>query len=139
MRSTSTTSITIDGSDKERVMTTERKPTHPGEVLLEDVLRPLGVSITDGAKIARCNAEGPLGARKWPGWVESYDGPSDREGDQHFAGKLVQDAGESRPLGGAEKRTTQRNQIPETASNSSTLVATLVATPSPARRRLAPV
>ena len=32
-------------------MTTERKPTHPGEVLLEDVLRPLGVSITDGAKM----------------------------------------------------------------------------------------
>lgn len=29
---------------------TKRKPTHPGEVLLEDVIRPLGVTITQAAK-----------------------------------------------------------------------------------------
>lgn len=29
---------------------TKRKPTHPGEVLLEDVIKPLGVTITQAAK-----------------------------------------------------------------------------------------
>ena len=29
---------------------TERKPTHPGEVLLEDVIKPLGLTITDAAR-----------------------------------------------------------------------------------------
>ncbi len=28
-----------------------RKPTHPGEVFLKDVLEPLGVTITDAAKM----------------------------------------------------------------------------------------
>lgn len=28
-----------------------RKPTHPGEVFLKDVLEPLGVSITDAAQM----------------------------------------------------------------------------------------
>lgn len=27
-----------------------RKPTHPGQVLLEDVMKPLGITITEGAK-----------------------------------------------------------------------------------------
>lgn len=27
-----------------------RKPTHPGDVLLEDVIKPLGLTITDAAK-----------------------------------------------------------------------------------------
>ena len=27
-----------------------RKPTHPGEVLLEDVIKPLGMTITEAAK-----------------------------------------------------------------------------------------
>ena len=27
-----------------------RKPTHPGEVLLEDVIKPLGITITDAAR-----------------------------------------------------------------------------------------
>ena len=27
-----------------------RKPTHPGEVLLEDVLKPLGLTVTEAAK-----------------------------------------------------------------------------------------
>lgn len=31
-------------------MIPERKPTHPGEVLLEDVIKPLGISIKDAAK-----------------------------------------------------------------------------------------
>lgn len=31
-------------------MTVRRRPTHPGEVLLEDVIRPLGISITQAAK-----------------------------------------------------------------------------------------
>ena len=31
-------------------MTTKRKPTHPGEILLEDVIKPLGVTITQAAK-----------------------------------------------------------------------------------------
>ncbi len=31
-------------------MTGDRKPTHPGEVLREDVLRPLGLSVTEAAK-----------------------------------------------------------------------------------------
>ena len=29
----------------------ERKPTHPGEIFLKDVLEPLNINITDGAKI----------------------------------------------------------------------------------------
>ena len=28
----------------------QRKPTHPGEVLLEDVIKPLGLTITEAAK-----------------------------------------------------------------------------------------
>jgi len=28
---------------------TDRKPTHPGEVLLEDVIKPLGLTITEAA------------------------------------------------------------------------------------------
>jgi len=31
-------------------MTETRKPTHPGEVLLEDVLKPLGMTITLASK-----------------------------------------------------------------------------------------
>ena len=31
-------------------MITGRKPTHPGEVLLEDVIKPLGMTITEAAK-----------------------------------------------------------------------------------------
>ena len=31
-------------------MITTRKPTHPGEVLLEDVIKPLGLSITEAAR-----------------------------------------------------------------------------------------
>ena len=27
-----------------------RKPTHPGEVLLEDVIKPLGLTVTEAAK-----------------------------------------------------------------------------------------
>lgn len=29
----------------------DRKPTHPGEVFLKDVLEPLNINITEGAKI----------------------------------------------------------------------------------------
>lgn len=29
---------------------TKRKPTHPGEVLLEDVIKPLNLTITEAAK-----------------------------------------------------------------------------------------
>jgi len=31
-------------------MTATRKPTHPGEILLEDVIKPLGLTITEAAK-----------------------------------------------------------------------------------------
>lgn len=31
-------------------MMIQRKPTHPGEVLLEDVIKPLGLTITEAAK-----------------------------------------------------------------------------------------
>ena len=27
-----------------------RKPTHPGEILLEDIIKPLGITITEAAK-----------------------------------------------------------------------------------------
>ena len=27
-----------------------RKPTHPGKVLLEDVMKPLGITVTEAAK-----------------------------------------------------------------------------------------
>lgn len=30
---------------------TNRKPTHPGAVLLEDVIKPLGITITEAAKM----------------------------------------------------------------------------------------
>ncbi|MEI7013460.1 HigA family addiction module antitoxin [Leptospira licerasiae] len=28
----------------------KRKPTHPGEILLEDIIKPLGLTITEAAK-----------------------------------------------------------------------------------------
>jgi addiction module HigA family antidote len=31
-------------------MSKKRKPTHPGEVLLEDVIKPLGLSVAEAAK-----------------------------------------------------------------------------------------
>jgi addiction module HigA family antidote len=31
-------------------MVNKRKPTHPGEVLLEDVIKPLGLSVAEAAK-----------------------------------------------------------------------------------------
>ena len=31
-------------------MTTQRKPTHPGEVLREDVIVPLGLTLTEAAR-----------------------------------------------------------------------------------------
>ena len=31
-------------------MLTQRKPTHPGEILREDVIKPLGLTVTDAAK-----------------------------------------------------------------------------------------
>ena len=36
-------------------MITKRKPTHPGEVLLEDIIRPLGLTITEAAKDLKVN------------------------------------------------------------------------------------
>jgi addiction module HigA family antidote len=32
-------------------MIEKRKPTHPGEVLREDVIKPLGLSVTEAAKL----------------------------------------------------------------------------------------
>ena len=29
---------------------TIRKPTHPGEIIREDIIKPLGISVTDAAK-----------------------------------------------------------------------------------------
>lgn len=31
-------------------MNTQRKPTHPGEILREDVIKPLGLTVTEAAK-----------------------------------------------------------------------------------------
>ena len=31
-------------------MHTRRKPTHPGEILREDIIKPLGLTVTDAAK-----------------------------------------------------------------------------------------
>ena len=31
-------------------MVTQRKPTHPGEILREDVIKPLGLTVTEAAK-----------------------------------------------------------------------------------------
>ena len=31
-------------------MITKRKPTHPGEILIEDVIKPLGLTVTEAAK-----------------------------------------------------------------------------------------
>ncbi len=31
-------------------MISKRKPTHPGEVLREDVIKPLGMTVTEAAK-----------------------------------------------------------------------------------------
>jgi addiction module HigA family antidote len=31
-------------------MNTRRKPTHPGEILREDIIRPLGLTVTEAAK-----------------------------------------------------------------------------------------
>ncbi len=31
-------------------MKKNRKPTHPGEVLLEDIIKPLGITITEASK-----------------------------------------------------------------------------------------
>ena len=36
-------------------MTNRRKPTHPGEVFREDVLKPLGLTVTEAAKRLRVN------------------------------------------------------------------------------------
>lgn len=35
---------------KEALIVESRRPTHPGEVLLEDVIRPLGLTVTDAAR-----------------------------------------------------------------------------------------
>ena len=29
---------------------TKRKPTHPGEIIREDIIKPLGITVTDAAK-----------------------------------------------------------------------------------------
>ena len=31
-------------------MTNTRKPTHPGEVIREDIIKPLGITVTEAAK-----------------------------------------------------------------------------------------
>ena len=31
-------------------MNTQRRPTHPGEILREDVIKPLGLTVTETAK-----------------------------------------------------------------------------------------
>jgi addiction module HigA family antidote len=31
-------------------MNTRRKPTHPGEILREDIIKPLGLTVTEAAK-----------------------------------------------------------------------------------------
>jgi len=35
---------------EENIMSKTRKPTHPGEVIKEDILKPLNISVTDAAK-----------------------------------------------------------------------------------------
>ena len=34
----------------ESVMVTQRKPTHPGEILREDIIKPLGLTVTEAAR-----------------------------------------------------------------------------------------
>jgi addiction module HigA family antidote len=40
----------ITGTITEEADMRKRRPTHPGEVLLEDVIKPLGITITEAAK-----------------------------------------------------------------------------------------
>ena len=40
----------ITGTTTEEADMRKRRPTHPGEVLLEDVIKPLGITITEAAK-----------------------------------------------------------------------------------------
>lgn len=40
----------ITGTTTEEVDMRKRRPTHPGEVLLEDVIKPLGITITEAAR-----------------------------------------------------------------------------------------
>lgn len=43
-------SLTIEITIEVEECMIARKPTHPGEVLLEDVIKPLGLSITEAAQ-----------------------------------------------------------------------------------------
>lgn len=40
----------ITGTTIEEAGMSTRRPTHPGEVLLEDVMKPLGITITEAAR-----------------------------------------------------------------------------------------
>lgn len=44
------TEIIIDGGC---VMATRRRPTHPGEVIREDIIKPLGLTVTEAASRLR--------------------------------------------------------------------------------------
>lgn len=45
-------------------MNTRRKPTHPGEILREDIIKPLGITVTEAAKRLGSYAENPVSIDK---------------------------------------------------------------------------
>ena len=85
-------------------------PPHPGEVLRELCIEPLGLSVTDAAKalgVARKTLSAILNGH----WHQSRNGHSSRQSFRHFAGELAEPAGSLRSLGsGAAHQETPRQE-----------------------------
>ena len=66
-----------------------RKPTHPGEVLLEDVIKPSGDNHNSSGKEIWGSPKGAVRAGKRQMRLEPGTGGEDRKGYQHVPGELA--------------------------------------------------
>ena len=73
-------------------------PPHPGEVLRELCLRPLGVTVTHAATRPRRESEDPVGHPEWPRGHFPGDGHPLVRGLRHDPGELAESASPVRPL-----------------------------------------
>ena len=68
-------------------------PSHPGSSVRHDCLEPLGLSVTDGARVLGVSRKQLVGAGEWAGGDFAGDGDSVRQGFWRWGQHLVSATG----------------------------------------------